>query len=201
MTSPRSSTEQLDGRRARAERSRVAVVDALLDLLREGDPRPAADAIAERAGVSVRSVFRLFDDLDSIYATAVERQGSRIAPLLAAPPTTGSLPARIDALVEHRARLFEEVAPLRRAAVRTAPFHPPLQQGLAASHRALRRQLQALFERELARRPPELAAVLLEALDAATSWLAWEAMRSEQHLSVRRARVVLTRTITALIGR
>ncbi|MBK9178042.1 MAG: TetR/AcrR family transcriptional regulator [Acidimicrobiales bacterium] len=200
MSRPPTGTEQLDGRRARAERSRVAVVDALLDLLREGDPRPAADAIAERAGVSVRSVFRLFDDLDSIYATAVERQGRRIAPLLAAPPTTGPLTARIDALAEHRARLFEDIAPLRRAAVRTAPFHPPLQQGLAASHRQLRRQLKVLFERELGRRAPEEAAVLLDALDAATSWLAWEALRSEQHLSVRRARAALTRTVAALLA-
>src|SRR5208282_909869 len=59
---------RLDGRLARSARTRHAVVDALLDLLGEGDLRPTAARIADRAGVSLRLVFHHFDDLEAIYS-------------------------------------------------------------------------------------------------------------------------------------
>ena len=55
-----------DGRRASRERNRIAVVDALLDLYAEGNLRPGAGEVARRAGLSRRSVFRYFDDLDDL---------------------------------------------------------------------------------------------------------------------------------------
>src|SRR5271163_2254507 len=72
---------RLDGRLARSARTRHAVVDALLDLLGEGDLRPTAARIAERAGVSLRLVFHHFDDLDAIYAELADRQAERVKPL------------------------------------------------------------------------------------------------------------------------
>jgi hypothetical protein len=42
-----------DGRRQRSARSRDAVVDAILELLREGNLRPGADEIAARAGAKI----------------------------------------------------------------------------------------------------------------------------------------------------
>jgi hypothetical protein len=65
----------LDGRRARSARSREAAADAILDLLDEGlTELPGAAEVAERSGLSTRTVFRLFDDLESLYAAAVMRQ-------------------------------------------------------------------------------------------------------------------------------
>ena len=61
---------QVDGRRARRHRSRDLAVDALLDLLDEGVVRPTAQQVAERSGVSLRSIFRIFDDVESLNAAA-----------------------------------------------------------------------------------------------------------------------------------
>ena len=72
---------RLDGRLARSARTRHAVVDALLDLLGEGDLRPTAARIAERAGVSLRLVFHHFDDVDAIYNELADRQAERVKPL------------------------------------------------------------------------------------------------------------------------
>ena len=63
--------EKIDGRRASRERNRDAVVDALLDLYREGNLSPGADAVAERSGLSRRSLFRYFDDLDDLCRAAI----------------------------------------------------------------------------------------------------------------------------------
>ena len=50
--------------------------DALLALYREGHHDAGAADVAARAGVSVRTVFRLFDDLDSLVEIAIERAAS-----------------------------------------------------------------------------------------------------------------------------
>src|SRR5208282_5320763 len=108
---------RLDGRLARSARTRHAVVDALLDLLGEGDLRPTAARISERAGVSLRLVFHHFDDLDAIYA---ERAKPLTVPISVALPLT----RRIEEFCAQRGRLLETLSPVRRAAVLMEPFRP-----------------------------------------------------------------------------
>jgi AcrR family transcriptional regulator len=188
-----------DGRRARAERNREAVVEAILDLLTEGASEPTAEAIAERSGVSVRSVFRHFDDLESLYATAVERHSERIAALFEPPPSGGALDDRIRGLVARRSRLFEEMTPVRRAGERLRGRSPVIDERLGFARRLLRSQLEELFEPELAELDGAARRDVLDAIEAATSWRIWELLRTEQRCSVARARAVTTRTLTALL--
>ena len=57
-----------DGRVRRGERSRGAIVEALHALIGAGDLAPTAQQVAERAGVGLRSVFRHFRDMESLFA-------------------------------------------------------------------------------------------------------------------------------------
>ena len=61
---------KVDGRRARGIRTRDAIVSALIDLIAGGDIAPTAQRIADRAGVSVRSVYQHFTDVEGLYADA-----------------------------------------------------------------------------------------------------------------------------------
>lgn len=204
----RSSEEPaIDGRRLRAERNRDAVVDAILDLLREGDEQPGAAEIAERAGVSLRSVFRHFDDLESLHAAAVERHTALIAPLfiLDAPPARdGGVPApvaeRIAALVPQRALLYEEMHPVRRAGERNRSRSSAIRDGLERSRRILRRQLTDLFEAELAACPAAERRALADALEAASSYRMWTQCREDQKLSIARSEAAMARTLSALLS-
>ena len=87
----------VDGRRARRHRSRDLAVDALLDLLGEGVLRPTAQQVAERSGVSLRSIFRIFDDVETLNAAAAARQLSRVRHLFVDVMPTGTLPERVGA--------------------------------------------------------------------------------------------------------
>jgi AcrR family transcriptional regulator len=189
----------VDGRRARAERNRDAVVDAILDLLCEGVVNPTGEAIAERSGVSVRSVFRHFDDLESLHAAAVERHSERIGPLFVPPAANGSLADRIDALATRRARLFEEMTPVRRAGERLRGHSPVIDERLAFARELLRSQLEALFAEELEGVTGAPRRDLLDAVEAACSWRTWDLLRTEQGCSVARARGVMVRTLTGLL--
>ena len=182
----------VDGRTLRRERNLQAAVDAVLDLLTEGHPQPTAQEVAERSGVSIRSIFRIFEDVESLYAAAVIRQSERLGALMTPLPNEGTTAARIEALVGHRARLFETIAPVRRAAIRLAASSPAIAAGLRRADRALRNEVQHLFA--LTDGP------VLDVVDAATSFEAWDRLRTAQGLGRARAERAVTLVLTRLLG-
>lgn len=190
-----------DGRSARSERTQAAVVDALLALVDEDDLRPTAARIALRAGVSLRTVFQHFQDMDVLFAIAAERQEQRMAALLAPPPAEGELDARIEAFVAHRARLFEAITPVRRAALLSEPFSEVVASRLQATRVRAQREVERAFAPELGALATAERRDVLAALTAATAWPAWESLRAHQRLGVRQARAVMARTLRALLKR
>jgi TetR/AcrR family transcriptional regulator, regulator of autoinduction and epiphytic fitness len=178
-----------DGRAARSQRTRRAIVDAMRALHHEGELRPTAPRIAERAGVSVRTVWQHFDDLETLLVEA-GRRDLEIARSFVAPidPSLSTLD-RVDALVEQRARMFEEMAPPWRAARVHAPFSAQLQSNRDTLMELARQQVGELFAAEVsAADDPES---LLDALHVASSWAAWESLRTDAHLDLPRAKKAL----------
>jgi TetR/AcrR family transcriptional regulator of autoinduction and epiphytic fitness len=190
-----------DGRVARGQRTRRNVAEALLGLLREGDPDPTAKAVARRAGVSLRLVFHHFADMDDLYrfvaALQLRRQWSdmpRLSPAL-------SLPTRIERTIGHRAELFEETFAVRRALACRAPASGGVRHALDAADTLLREDLKATFAPELAALPPAARAEFLGAMDTCTSWEAWERLRRTSGVQVRGARRAMSLMLTALCAR
>jgi len=187
----------VDGRRARRHRSRDLAVDALLDLLNDGVARPTAQQVAERSGVSLRSIFRIFDDVQSLHTAASDRQMSRVRHLFVDIEATGTLEERVEATVATISRLYESVAPIRRAALRAAPESAPLQLQLSRARGWLRAEIDRVFAEELALDddPDRVAAV-----EAILSFEAWDQLRTSQGRSVTRSAATVSLTVLSLLG-
>jgi AcrR family transcriptional regulator len=188
--------DAIDGRALRSERSRELIAAALFELVGEGHPEPTAQQVAEHAGVGIRTVFRLFSDMEALYATLDARLLAEVMPMLRdRPPKGADLGERATALVADRATLFERVAPYKRASNlkrARSPF-------LTDQHRKLVRELRARLLHWL----PELCdapADLVEALDQATSFEAWDRLRSDQRLGRPRAPAATERAVKALLS-
>jgi len=192
--------DEMDGRIARGARARAAIVDALLALIEAGELRPSAARIAERAGVSLRSVFQHFKDVESLFAAMADRQRERLSPLLDSVPDDGPLEGRLDAFVAARTRLLESIAPVRRAALLSEPFSRELGQRLGAFRRQKAEEVRRVFATELARHPPAARRRLLAALVAASSWSTWQALRDHQGLPPAQARRVVHHVLGTLLA-
>jgi TetR/AcrR family transcriptional regulator of autoinduction and epiphytic fitness len=118
---------------------------------------------------------------------------------MTAAPVSGSLAGRIAALVERRAALYEQITPVRRAAVRQEPFSRVVAEKLQWSRAALRAEVMRIFASELARLPASERHTVRDALGMATSWSAWETLRRHAGLSVARTARAVARTLTALL--
>jgi len=174
-----------DGRHERAARSRAAVVDAALDLLRERGELPTAQEIADRAGVSLRTVFRHYDDMDTLLAIAVQQQMDRVGHLF---EPFGR--ADVDAFITRRCELLEAITGARRAVMRNES-RPVVREGIALAHKQLRAQVADAFA---------IDGDTLDAVDAATSWWVWYALRFEQGLDYERSCEVMAHSIRRLLG-
>jgi AcrR family transcriptional regulator len=197
-----AAAEPVDGRQGRTLRSRQAICDAYLDLVQEGVLLPSADEIAERAGLSRRSIFNHFADLAALNDAVVEAGMRRWAPLLEEIPHSLPVAARVAKLVEVCARFYEGTTPFRRSMAAGA-LVGPVQGAATRVARALlkdqRDRVAELFSAELVRVREPGHAELVEALDAAVSPGNWEHLRSSRGLSLARARGVMQRSLVALL--
>jgi TetR/AcrR family transcriptional regulator of autoinduction and epiphytic fitness len=192
---------ETDGRRLRRAVNREAVVDALLDLYAEGNLRPGTDVIAERAGISPRSLFRYFDDTDDLADEAVTRQLARAIPLVALDVDASALfEDRVQALIDQRFRLFDAVGQAAQVTRLRAPFQPRLARTLADTRRFLRSQLRSLFAGELAAMDDDGARAALAAADVLATFEAYQLLTSDQGCSVAEAKAILGRSLSVLLS-
>ncbi|WP_305785113.1 TetR/AcrR family transcriptional regulator [Symbioplanes lichenis] len=186
--------QRIDGRTARSERTRAAIVEAHVALIRSGDLRPTADRIAKQAGVSLRALWSHFADMEALFAASgqliLDQRDTAHEPIPAGLP----LPDRITAYCRQRARLLEAIAPAAKASSLKEPFSEALQSYRRSHVQRVRDEIADLFK-------PELAGdtQLLDALTAASMWPSWGTMRDAMGLTPAQAEAALTRTITALL--
>lgn len=171
------------------------MLDALLDLLSDGVLRPTAQQVADRSGVSLRSIFRIFADVESLNAAAASRQFERVRHLFVDVPASGPLEERITKVIAINSRLYESVAPVRRAAARFAGESPALQEQLARARSRVRGEVERVFATEL-RGDPALAA----AIELALSFEGWDQLRMGQGATVELATDAVTQILRTLLS-
>lgn len=200
MSKAVSVAQHPDGRVQRGRRNREAVVEAFLSLIEDGDPQPRARAIAARAGVSTRSVFQHFNDLESLYLVAGQREAKKIAAML--PPVDPSLscPERIEIFVAQRARALEALAPVASAARLREPHSAQLRANRHAFIEQARRYCGMTFAPELAGREEPERTVVLDALVILSSFNTWDGLRGDQGLDVDAAAAVLRALLGGLLA-
>jgi len=200
-TEPSTAPDEaaVDGRHLRRDRNRDAVIEALLVLFREGNLEPSTDEIAARSGVSARSLFRYFDDVDDLCRAAISQQQHDVAHLFTV-AATPDLPTatKVTALVRQRVDLFEAIQHVATVVRLRAPFQPIVRDNLTRNRSVLRDHLATLFAPELASMPDAVAASRLAAADVAASFESWWLWRDDQGLTTKKAAAVLTDTLLVL---
>jgi AcrR family transcriptional regulator len=195
------STPPADGRRLRSERSRQAVIDALLRLYDEGTIRPSVAQISAASGVSERSVFRHFTDLEDLASAAISRQIGQVLAFYADPEPADTLAGRIDAIVDQRLALHARVGNLARAASYHAISSPTIARVVAERRALLRAQVERHLAVDLEHLPPLARASAVAALDQLLSLEALDFFRSQSEpLGLPELRRLLIDTADAVLA-
>jgi TetR/AcrR family transcriptional regulator of autoinduction and epiphytic fitness len=175
------------------------VVRALLGLIAEGDLRPTAGRIAERAEISLRSVYVHFDDLDDLFLAAAAEQRGRVFALLRTLPNRGPFETRLEAFVEQRARVLEAIAAVAKATGLQEPFSPALAAATKSARELGRAELEAVFATEIAALGDGTRLHAVDACDALTNSDAWEYLRVRRGLPAPEAAATLSTSLCLLL--
>ncbi len=189
-----SAREQTDGRRQRSEVSRERIVRAMLELVGAGQVTPSAEAVAAHAGVGLRTVFRHFDNMESLYQQIDAVMTAEIRPMVERPFSAGDWKAQLGELIDRRIGIFERIMPFKIAADVHRHHSPFLAGQVAGMTREQRAELGRLVPKD-----KRDDALYFESLDLVLSFETWRRLRKNQKLSLPRARQVLGRLVGALL--
>ena len=183
-----------DGRRQRSSRSRERIVHAMIDLIRAGEMSPAAARVAEKANVGLRTVFRHFEEMDTLGREITAIVEAEILPLVEKPFEGKGWRAQLNEMLDRRAYIYDRIMPLKIAGSLQrfrSKFH------MEDHNRFLR------GERDSLRRvlPTRITgnAVLFHAIEMTTGFQAWRRLRQDQGLSAKEALNVLRYTVDRLV--
>lgn len=195
LVSPAAEAPARDGRRRRSQDSRARIVGAMLELVQSGEVAPGAERVAARAAVGLRTVFRHFKDMDSLYREIVERVEGEVAPILEAPVQGATWRERLLNLAARRAEVYERIAPFKRAAEahrhRSAYLQASQARQVQTARRILLRELPSAIAEDADR---------VEMLDLILSFEAWNRLRHDQGLSARRAAEAVRSALLRLLN-
>ncbi|MFN7148293.1 MAG: TetR/AcrR family transcriptional regulator [Microthrixaceae bacterium] len=187
--------ETTDRRVLRGKRNRDAVVQAVIDLMEEGNLSPSADQIAERAGVARRSIYHHFADLEELHQAVAHQHLDHIVGLFGPITKDGTLQDRLATFIEQRVQVCEQTMPVYRASLLVAHRSEIVFDLLSLGHEYLRAEVAQTFAAEIG----DGDSWRLEAVDSAASFEGWVQLRIVRRLDVERATEVLRRSILALL--
>jgi AcrR family transcriptional regulator len=186
----------IDGRSLRRERNRQDIVNALLGLIENGETEISAALIASKAGLSERSIFRYFDDVEDLYRSVCDLAFSKeIEFALIDDAGFGSLDTKIENFVNQRVRIYtmnEKIAPAARS---FAFKNPVIKNQLVFGRKLLRAQITKHFAEELSAFDKSQQQVAVATIDALTTFESYDMMRSDQKMSVQTIKSILSEGI------
>jgi AcrR family transcriptional regulator len=191
-----------DGRRRRRLRNTETMVRRTLELLCTEPVDLTAATIAERSGMSMRSLFRHFESVDVlVLAAAAEFYASRQRSLaFPGPPSTTPLPERIEPLVTRRVAMYADGSTTLRAFERMTARYPGLRELITADALTTISFISGLFAPELAAMPEPIARVSLGSLDTCTSFDLWNRLHTVHHFDDDTIADIMRASCAACVG-
>lgn len=162
----------------------------MLELVGTGDYAPSAARVAETAGVGLRTVFRHFNDMDTLFREMSEIITARVLPIIQQSPQGDTWKARLFDIADRRARVFEAIMPYRLSADLKRFQSPYLMEDQ-------RRMLQLESEIIDAHLPAAIRADAAgsQGIKIILGFQTWRALRHDQQLPLDAARAVVRRLL------
>ncbi len=184
-----------DGRHLRSAATRSKIVDALLALVREGDVSPSAARVAETAGVGLRTVFRHFDEMDTLYREMSQIIEAQVMPIMLRPFAAVAWKDRVREMANRRIGIYETIMPYRisasikrfQSAFLMAGYHHQLTLERTSLHAVLPADIIA-------------DAAVASAIEVTISFQCWRRLRHDQGLAIEDARAVIHTLVDAMLA-
>jgi len=193
--------EKQDGRRERQLKNRRQIVLAMTEIIKETGAMPSIDQVAERANVSRRSVFRIFEERTLLIRETINVMYHYVLERYPVPDLMAfNKKDRIERFVEYLGLNYEYITPFRKVVEQTCGNDPIINEQRklfrATLGKSLRDSITTLAHPDALNSP-----VFIESIQLATSWQAWDQLRSGLGLDVTRAQATVAYVLRSILHR
>jgi AcrR family transcriptional regulator len=188
-------TEGADGRLKRSVRSRKEIIDAMIVLMNSGMYAPTAQKIADEAGVSIRTLFRHFPEMDILYREVDEAIKPSYLHYFDKQLMTGPIEKRIISAVDARIMTYIETAHIEKATHSLLWRSKFIQENYRRVQTNIRKNLMIVL--------PELKKLSQESremVEAVTSFEFFERLHTHQNVSEKACKKLILNLVSEQLG-
>lgn len=178
---------RVDGRRERSARTRKAIVEAYLALLRDKPVLPTAEQVARRADLSERAVFAHFADLEGLGVAAFDHVLAQGLSTPVGDMATADRQTRIRFQVEVRARNCENWLPLWRVVERGLVSSPEVARRAGIIRELTRARINLMYRLEFSTLSEADRTAIVAAVESLMDFESWDRLRRHYGLSYKAA--------------
>ena len=187
---------RIDGRVERTAATRRNILSVTRELILEGSIDPTAGQIAEKAGITTRTLFRHFPNMEALHRSFIEETDASASLVMDEPFPEGApdqWQQLLEVVIDRRARVYESLLPVYISTIwsryRAGAAESMRHKGIARR----RRRLKEILPERIVEDP-----TLFEALDGVLSIEYWISLRRDQRLSVTKAAGVVRLAVEKL---
>ena len=137
---PALKIKNIDGRFARSQKTKDAIVKALLKLLRN-TPFPTAEQVAKESKIGLRTVYRQFKDMESIYLSLHEECMHSLGQIFNSDvDLERPFNERVSFAIRERFTIYEKYETLFIATISNSARLPTLVNQVAESYQVMRKR-------------------------------------------------------------
>ena len=136
---------QVDGRILRSQKSQSVILNALIKLINTGNYYPTAEEVAKESGIAIRTVFRQFDDMESLLMKVDELINHKLINDEKEIKLNSPLIARIELIIKERLHYYNKYENIMIATITQLPKYKILQKKYPEYQRLLRKRTENII--------------------------------------------------------
>ena len=136
---------QVDGRILRSQKSQSVIINALIKLINTGNYYPTAEEVAKESGIAIRTVFRQFDDMESLLIKVDEIINHKLINDEKEIKLNSPLIARLELIIEERLHYYNKYENIMIATITQLPKYKILQKKYPEYQRLLRKRTEDII--------------------------------------------------------
>ena len=136
---------QVDGRILRSHKSQNIILDAIIRLINNGNYYPTAEEVAKESGIAIRTVFRQFDDMESLLMKVDESINNKLLNDEKIIKLDLPLFSRLELIIEERLYYYHKYENIMIATVTQLPKYKILQKKYPEYQKLLRKRTEKII--------------------------------------------------------
>ena len=137
--------QQVDGRILRSQKSQSVILNALIKLINTGNYYPTAEEVAKESGIAIRTVFRQFDDMESLLIKVDEIINHKLINDEKEIKLNSPLIARLELIIEERLHYYNKYENIMIATITQLPKYKILQKKYPEYQRLLKKRTEDII--------------------------------------------------------